>query len=147
MADARKDARLELLAATSEGGRVTDRIAIELPSSFRAAPQLDAADEIAAPDSPLYLVLENVGIDGGDASAMWDVYVGTTDGPEAVGTITPFGLAGLTAKGGRQTLSFDITHLASRLADGPLEVTFEAAYANVEHEPYWERAALYTTEP
>ena len=143
MPGARKDDRLELLAATAAGGSVTDSVEIESPPELAAGLALDGD----ADDSPLYLVLENVGIDGGDASAMWDVFV-TADGePALVGTISPFGLAGLTAKGGRQTLTFDISHLAGSLGSGPIEVTFASAYADEQHEPYWERLALYTTAP
>ena len=80
---------------------------------------------------------------------MWNVYLRVGDGDRhVVGTIAPFGLAGLTRSGGRQTLTFDVSQVADALlADEATEteVTFEPMYEGTEHRPYWDRVALYTT--
>jgi tyrosinase len=144
----RRDDDLELLGASAGGGSVRE------PAEIRVAPRarsdrlaLAAAADESSP--PLFLRLENVGVDAGDASAMWNVYVRAGEGERHLaGTIAPFGLAGLTASGGRQTLTMDISHLSDELLgaeDAPLEVSFEPVYDDVEGEPFWERAALYTT--
>jgi tyrosinase len=135
----RKDDKLELLSATASGASVRDEVEITRAAEFEESAAV-------ASETPLYLRLENVGIDGGNASDMWNVFLQVGGGERhLVGTIAPFGLAGLTASGGRQTLTFDITHLAGEvLGDaGPLRVTFEAAHEQVEAEPFWERAGLY----
>ena len=79
---------------------------------------------------------------------MWNVYVAVgTAQRSLVGTIAPFGLAGLTARGGRQTLTFDISELAPAMAaeDAGLTVSFESVKQPPQHRPFWERAALYAT--
>ena len=146
---ARKDDKLNLVEATSAGGSV------EGSERLTAPPRPAPSDVIAAgvgeptPEPGLFLRLENVGMESGDASSMWNVFVQKGDGERyLVGTIAPFGLAGLTAKGGRQTLTFDLTPFADDLQDddGELEITFDAVDDDVEGKPFWERAALYTTE-
>lgn len=145
----RRDEDLELLGATSSGGTVRDRaeIGVEIEAVQRRRSALESVE--AAEPMPLYLRLENVGVDAGDASSMWNVYVraGTEGERQLAGTIAPFGLAGLTASGGRQTLTMDISHLSDELlgASEALEVTFEPVYDDPEGEPFYERAALYTT--
>ena len=154
----RKDEDLELLGATRSGGTVRDSVEIGVVpealerrrSILRPDPGiveegLEGAE--AATPLPLYLRLENVGLEAGDASSMWNVFVRATGGEQHLaGTIAPFGLAGLTAAGGRQTLTLDITHLSEELLGaGTLQVSFEPVYDDVEGEPFYERAALYTT--
>lgn len=149
----RKDEDLELLGATSGGGTVRDRAEIGVfPDVLERRRSIlregaEAAEAVAR--LPLFLRLENVGVDAGDASSMWNVYVrsGREGERHLAGTIAPFGLAGLTAAGGRQTLTMDISHLSDELvgATEPLEVTFESVYDDPEGEPFYERAALYTT--
>ena len=149
----RKDEELELLGATSGGGTVRDRAEIgvvrdALEGRRAVAPPGAGAASGGAP-MPLFLRLENVGMEAGDASSMWDVYVraGSQGERHLAGTIAPFGLAGLTAQGGRQTITLDISHLSDELlgAAEPLEVTFEPVYDDPEGEPFYERAAVYTT--
>ncbi|HSH59600.1 MAG TPA: tyrosinase family protein [Acidimicrobiales bacterium] len=153
MAPRRKDEDLELLGATSRGGTVRDRAEIGVAADALERRRSHLADEAArgaeAGPLPLLLRLENVGIEAGDASSMWNVYVraGGEGERHLAGTIAPFGLAGLTAEGGRQTLTMDISHLSDELlgAGGALEVTFESVYDDAEGEPFYDRAALYTT--
>lgn len=151
VADRRKDDRLELLGATSGSGSVSDRVEINvLPRAADRWQVLRANVDAAAQGEvvPLFLRLENVGMESGDASSMWNVFVrARPEGePHLVGTIAPFGLAGLTSSGGRQTLTFDISHLSDELTGaGPIEVTFEPVDDEVEGRPFWERAGLYTT--
>ena len=135
----RKDDDLELLGASAGGGSVTDgRDPVRTPGARQRLALL--ADNESSP--PLFLRLENVGIDAGDASAMWNVYVRAGQGERHLaGTISPFGLAGLTASGGRQTITMDISRLSDELlgaVDAPLEVTFEPVYGDVEGAPFWE---------
>lgn len=154
MAPRRKDEDLELLGATSRGGTVRDRAeigvaskALERRHSVLGERAARGAEEVGP--LPLFLRLENVGIEAGDASSMWNVYVraGGEGERQLAGTIAPFGLAGLTAEGGRQTLTMDISHLSDELLGtaGALEVTFEAVYEDTEGEFFYDRAALYTT--
>ena len=118
-------------------------------SAFRESVDAVTALEAGPVDTPLYLRFENVGMDEGDASSMWNVYLRVGDGPRhLVGTIAPFGLAGLTASGGRQTLTFDVSDLAGELMAverAELEISVEAVYDDAIGQPYWERAAIYTT--
>lgn len=149
----RSDADLELVGASTEpstapGGVVvrTAAPAAGRMAAFRVTDDGGGAGG-AAPEG-LFLRLENVGIDGGDASDMWNVYVAVGAGDRAlVGTIAPFGLAGLTARGGRQTLTFDISDLAPEVAedDGGVTVSIEPVKQHPEHRPSWERTALYAT--
>jgi len=141
----RRDDRLELVAASSERGSVDDTV--QLSTQQIAFNGFEEGVRTSPP--PLYLRLENVGIDSGDASSMWNVYLQVGNrGKHIVGTIAPFGLAGLTHSGGRQTLTFDISHLAGEFAAeaaGETEVTFESVYDETVHKPFWDRVALYTT--
>lgn len=148
----RKDDEFELLGATTSGGSVADRVQISaVPRALERRRSLLAAEpgaDVAATQLPLFLKLENAGIHSGDASSMWNVYVRAGSGGERhlAGTIAPFGLAGLTQSGGRQTITIDISHLSDELMGGePVEVTFEPVHDDTEGEPFWERAALYTT--
>jgi hypothetical protein len=153
----RRDDQLELLAASEGAGSVSERVVLPNPreelSRVRRNLQADVAfsGEGRAPVVPrsLYLRLENVGIASGDASSMWNVYLRVGAGERhVVGTIAPFGLAGLTRSGGRQTLTFDISQIAGEfLADeaAETEVTFEPMYEGTEHRPFWDRVGLYTT--
>ncbi len=154
MAHRRKDEDLELLGATSRGGTVRDRAQIGVASEALERRRSVLADHAARGAGevgplPLFLRLENVGIEAGDASSMWNVYVqaGNEGERHLAGTVAPFGLAGLTAEGGRQTLTMDITHLSDELlgAAGPLAVTFQPVFEDSEGEPFYDRAALYTT--
>lgn len=134
---------LELLGA-AKGGSVAERHEVRLERDA-VADRFARAPE--ASPQPLFLRLENTGVGGGDATQMWNVFVrvGAEDWLLA-GTIAPFGLAGLTERGGRQTLTFDISHLSSALleADAPIEVKFEPARRGVTAEPFFERVAVYT---
>ncbi len=152
----RRDDRLDLVAASEAPGSVTERVRIPRPSAdfTQSRRSLGAGDQEAEGQGPpatppLYLRLENVGITAGDASSIWNVYLRVGGGERhVVGTIAPFGLAGLTHSGGRQTLTFDISHIAGELlADesAETEVTFEPMYDDTEHQPFWDRIALYTT--
>lgn len=151
MAASRRDDRLELIGASPGGSVRSPRQLVELDGPAVEHRLLAAAaDAETAAATGLFLRLENVGIDGSDERAVWNVYVRTGENGDRhlAGTIAPFGLAGLTASGGRQTITFDISHLAPELVNegpGPIEVTYEPARADVEGEPYWERVALYTT--
>lgn len=142
----RRDDDLELLGATSTGGSVRESAEIGVSAQALADRRTVAPSDMQAAPLPLFLRLENVGMQSGDASSMWNVYVRAGGGERhLVGTIAPFGLAGLTADGGRQTLTFDISGLSSEiLNNGPIEVTFEPVDEEVEGEPFWERASLYT---
>ncbi|MEO6606219.1 MAG: tyrosinase family protein, partial [Aeromicrobium sp.] len=145
------DAGIELVGASisatrktpaGEGAEVTLETPIEMPV------HIDGLNVIESrPPPTLLLRLENLGIEGGDASEMWSVFASVDDGDRhLVGTIVPFGLAGLTRAGGRQTLTFDISRLASEFAAAPgsrLRVTCEPVDDRVQHEPFWERAAIY----
>jgi hypothetical protein len=158
--DAPAEERLELLGATERGGSVNDervRIAPDrkaLTAHRRRVTKSGSRAGLTATGRPtkrrVLLRLENVGMDHGDASSAWNVYAAhDTDDEEGavlVGTIAPFGLAGLTAAGGRETITFDVTaHADELLGGGPIVVTFKPAHDNVEGHPYWDRAALYTT--
>lgn len=153
MAPRRNDDKLELIGATGKGSArgPAQKISIEAPAvKRRLLRTAGVAETPQAAEVGLFLLLENAGIDGGDASSMWHVYVrlGDTGARHLAGTIAPFGLAGLTASGGRQTITFDISELAPEVVNEgapPVEVSFEPAGPGVEGEPYWERAALYTT--
>jgi tyrosinase len=142
------DEGLELIGANATGNTVRDSVDVvpEVPVQASARPEGARASEDPEPLT-LLLRLENVGIDGGDASDMWSVYAAVGDGERhLVGAIVPFGLAGLTGSGGRQTLTFDVSGLATELAvapQGSLRVTFEPVDENATHEPYWERTAIY----
>lgn len=132
---ARSDADLELVGATTHPSSVTDDVVVT-----------PAAGAPAVAPEGLFLRLENVGIDGGDASDMWNVFVAVGGGePALVGTIAPFGLAGLTARGGRQALTFDISELAPGMGDAGVTVSFESVKEPPQHRPFWERTALYAT--
>lgn len=141
--DRRRDEALELLGAGG-GGSVAEQHEVQLdPKTVvrRFGTALEAGPQ------PLFLRLENTGVGGGDASQMWNVFVRAGGGDwQLAGTIAPFGLAGLTESGGRQTLTFDISHLSSGLlaADAPIEVRFEPARRGVTAEPFFERVAVYT---
>ena len=150
----RKDDDLELIGASSGGGTVRDRAEIGVVSDAveRRRPPAPPGGAVApgpATPMPLFLRLENVGVNAGDASSMWNVFIraGTEGERHLAGTIAPFGLAGLTAQGGRQTLTMDISHLSDDLLANsqPLEITFEPVHEDPEGEPFYERAALYTT--
>jgi hypothetical protein len=145
----RKDDELELLGATTTSGSVQEAAQIGIvPEAAERHRALLADFAIDNDVPPLYLRLENVGMESGDASSMWNVYVGQSGSDERflAGTIAPFGLAGLTASGGRQTITFDISGLGAQLLEGDsIEVTSEPAHKRVEGIPFWERAGLYTT--
>jgi tyrosinase len=147
MTPSRRDDELELLGATAGEGSV--RASAEIGVSAQAVARRRAATPLGmrATPLPLFLRLENVGMQTGDASSMWNVYMRVGGGERhLVGTIAPFGLAGLTANEGRQTLTFDISRLSDEvLSGGPVEVTFDALHEDVEGEPFWERASIYTT--
>jgi hypothetical protein len=141
--DRRRDDVLELLGA-GDGGSVAEQHEVQLDPKT-VADRFGTALE--AGPRPLFLRLENTGVRGGDASQMWNVLVRAGGGDwQLAGTIAPFGLAGLTESGGRQTLTFDISHLSSELlaADAPIEVRFEPARRGVTAEPFFERVAVYT---
>lgn len=146
---ARNDDKLSLVEATSSGGSVEQSHRLSAPPRPEAPGVIAAGVGEPAPLPGLFLRLENVGMESGDASSMWNVFVQKGDGERyLVGTIAPFGLAGLTAAGGRQTLTFDLTPFADDLVDdeGEIEITFDAVDDDVEGKPFWERAALYTSE-
>src|SRR5205823_1338885 len=71
----RKDDELQLLAATAGGGSVDHAVTITAPAPVRTT-----AAAPAGGDRGLFLALENIGIDNGDASAMWNVYAQTPAG-------------------------------------------------------------------
>jgi hypothetical protein len=140
----RSDADLALVGATTARSTVSDVVVVK--------PAGDAALAAGAGAGPgaegLFLRLENVGIHGGDASDMWNVYVAVGGGDRSlVGTIAPFGLAGLTARGGSQTLTFDISELAADVGseDAAVTVSFESVKEPPEHRPFWDRTALYVS--
>ena len=146
----RRDDALELLGASEGAGSVNDTV--ELQPERRPARDRSFAvreDEIATPPA-LFLRLENLGVTEGDASDMWNIYVraGAAGKRHHVATIAPFGLAGLTASGGRQEFTVDISYLSEELLDpeaGPIKVSFEKAHEDVVGEPFWDRMGLYTT--
>ena len=141
------DEGLELIGANAARSSVTDSVDVVSESDVRPSQRRPGEGGQAPAPITLLLRLENVGIDAGDASDMWNVYVAVGDGePHLVGAIVPFGLAGLTQSGGRQTLTFDVSELADELAARPeqgLRVTFEAADEGVTNQPYWERTSVY----
>ncbi|MGQ0678249.1 MAG: tyrosinase family protein [Actinomycetota bacterium] len=145
----RRDDKLELVGGTSSAGSVAGSQQVPLdPAAMSRRQQLDAASDEPSAPSPLFLRLENVGIEGGDASSMWNIYVSSGGSDRLLaGTIAPFGLFGLTRSGGRQTMTFEITGLSAQLLadESPVEVSFEPVSGNVEGHPFWERVALYTT--
>lgn len=154
----RNDDRLELLGSSGHGGTTDDEQEL-VPdaaawSSFRSSLGPDAALAAHNTDVPLYLQLENVGLAPTSdlGGALWSVLLRVgDDDAEVVGTIASFGLAELTAQGGRETLVFDISDLAERiLALGDevrLTVSFAPAVEGVQTTPYYEQVGLYTTEP
>jgi tyrosinase len=150
----RSDDKLRVVAASREQGSVETSTEISLESAGGgrgiAPPSVDASVN----EGTLLLRLENVGMDAGDASSMWNVYVRGNEEEEEeedrhlVGTIAPFGLAGLTASDGRQTLTFDLSRLVENLRGSTaIEVICEPVREEPEGKPYWDRAALYTTDP
>jgi hypothetical protein len=146
----RSDDRLRAIAASDQEGSVESPTNITLaPAAGRqgiAPPSVEASVN----EGTLLLRLENVGMDAGDASSMWNVYVRGDQEKDRhlVGTIAPFGLAGLTASGGRQTFTFDVSDLIGDLSgSSTFEVTCEPVRDEAEGRPYWERATLYTTDP
>lgn len=142
---ARKDDKLSLVQATAGGGSVDDSHTMAAPAAPDTPAVISAGVGDAAPAEGLFLRLENVGMNEGDASDMWNVFVQRGRGTRhLVGTIAPFGLAGLTAKGGRQTLTFDLTPYADDLrGSGQIKVTFEPVDDDVTGKPFWERVAIY----
>ncbi len=144
-APARADDVLTLVGASAERGAVDGPVSI--PLLDRATLGFDT-DEEAAVETDLFLRLENVGMDIDDGAAVWNVLAssGGRD-PVLAGTLAPFGLAGLTASGGRATITFDVTAFSLTLLAGrpeTLEVTTELVAGSADAAPYWERAALYT---
>ena len=144
----RSDDKLRVVAASREQGSVERATDIRLESAGRgiAPPNVEARVN----EGTLLLRLENVGMDAGDASSMWNVYVRGDEEEDRhlVGTIAPFGLAGLTASKGRQTLTFDLSGLLEDLRGSTaIEVICEPVRDQPEGKPYWDRAALYTTDP
>jgi hypothetical protein len=150
MANPHRDDQLELLGATSKGGSVREKVSIRpQPRALKRHRRMLRADPgLEASPPRLFLRIENAGMKSGDASSMWNVYVRTSQTRERhpAGTIAPFGLAGLTSEGGRQSITLDISHLSGEIdSSDEIEVSFEKAYDDVEGEPFWERVALYTT--
>jgi tyrosinase len=148
----RRDDRLKVLGASGDAGSVSAPSRIGLAPAPAGGPQGIAPPDIGASvsEDTLFLRLENVGMDAGDASSLWNVYIqgDAEDERHLAGTIAPFGLAGLTASGGRQTFTFDISALLEELRGSrEIEVTCVPVRESAEGSPYWERAALYTTEP
>ncbi|HYO60824.1 MAG TPA: tyrosinase family protein [Actinomycetota bacterium] len=145
----RKDDDLDLVGASPGKGSVRSGAHIDVEHPAAEQRLLSDAGPEEQQARGLFLRLENAGVEGGDASSMWNVYVRIAGGePYLVGTIAPFGLAGLTESGGRQTITFDLSEIADTVAaedTSAVDVTFEPAGPDVEGEPFWERAALYTT--
>lgn len=148
---ARDDAVLTLVGASRRPGSVVETASVDLlaPEALGlGGPGADEEGAEAAVVPPLFLVLENVAL-AGRVDAVWNILVSAGGDPVLAGTLAPFGLAELTASGGRTTLTFDISRSAADLLSvgGP---AFEVTAEQVTGEPgavgpTWERAALYTS--
>jgi tyrosinase len=145
----RRDDRLRRLSAAPGAGSVDHTVVIEVPAEPSDTLTTLAVD--MAEPAPLFLRLENVGMETGNATSMWNIYlrIGSSEERHLVGTIAPFGLAGLTAQGGRETLTFDISTLSEEIAleeNEQVAIEFEALGDDVEGRPFWEGVAIYTVD-
>jgi len=141
---------LRRLSAAPGAGSVDDTVVIEVPAEPSEA-LTTLALEMGTEPAPLFLRLENVGMETGNATSMWNIYlrIGSSEERHLVGTIAPFGLAGLTAQGGRETLTFDISTLSEEITPKKNEqvaIAFEAVGEDVDGRPFWEGVAIYTID-